>query len=132
MVAVDTDVVVRLVTQDHPAQSARAIAVFRTERVRIAKTVLLESSWVLSYAYGLDDKAIARVLRGLAGLPNVELEDERAVAEALGAMDRGLDFADALHLRASSPCEELLTFDDRRFARRARRLRLAPAVRVPA
>lgn len=118
MVAVDTNVVVRLVTQDHPAQSARAVAVFRTERVRIAKTVLLETAWVLSYAYGLDDKAIARVLRGLAGLPNVELEDERAVAEALGALERGLDFADALHLASRGDAERFVTFD-RRLARRA-------------
>jgi len=118
VVAVDTDVVVRLVTQDHPAQSARAVAVFRSDRVRIAKTVLLETAWVLSYAYGLDGKAIARVLRGLAGLPNVELEDERAVAEALGALERGLDFADALHLASRGDAERFVTFD-RRLARRA-------------
>ncbi len=118
MIAVDTDVVVRLLTQDHPAQSARAVAVFRSDRVRIAKTVLLETAWVLSYAYGLADPAIARVLRGLAGLPNVELEDERAVAEALGAMERGLDFADALHLASHGDAERFVTFD-RRLAKRA-------------
>ena len=44
MVAVDTNVVVRLVTQDHPAQAARAAAIFRSGPVHIAKTVLLETA----------------------------------------------------------------------------------------
>ena len=101
MVAVDTDVVVRLVTRDHPAQAARAAAIFRSGPVHIAKTVLLETAWVLGYAYDFDDGAIANVLRGVAGLPNVELEDARAVADALAALERGLDFADAPHLASS-------------------------------
>jgi hypothetical protein len=65
-------------------------------------------------------------------LPHVTIEARATILAALNDHVRSLDFADALHLRTSSPCEELLTFDDRRFARRARRLRLAPAVRVPA
>ena len=44
----------------------------------------------------------------------------------------GLDFADALHLRASAACEALASFDDRKFARRAKRLKLHPPVTVPA
>jgi hypothetical protein len=45
---------------------------------------------------------------------------------------QGLDFADALHVLASSQCAEFLTFDDRRFARRAERLGAKPSVRLPA
>jgi predicted nucleic-acid-binding protein len=119
VVAVDTDVVVRLLTQDHAAQAARAAAIFRSGPIHIAKTALLETAWVLGYAYGLDDRAIARVLRGVAGLPNVELEDARAVADALAAMERGLDFADALHLASSGDATRVVTFD-RQLVRRAR------------
>ena len=43
----------------------------------------------------------------------------------------GLDFADALHLLASSHCAEFISFDDRRFARRAKRLGVTPTVVVP-
>jgi predicted nucleic-acid-binding protein len=118
VVAVDTDVVVRLVTQDHPTQAARSAAIFRSGPVHIAKTVLLETAWVLGYAYDLDDVAIARVLRGVAGLPNVELEDAGAVADALAALERGLDFADALHLASSGGATRFVTFD-RRLVRRA-------------
>jgi hypothetical protein len=42
-----------------------------------------------------------------------------------------MDFADALHLAGSEHCEALYTFDDRRFARRARRLGATPKVLVP-
>jgi predicted nucleic acid-binding protein len=41
---------------------------------------------------------------------------------------RGLDFADALHWACSRGCERFVTFDDRRLARRARRLGLAPEI----
>jgi predicted nucleic-acid-binding protein len=119
VVAVDTDVVVRLLTQDHAAQAARAAAIFRSGPIHIAKTMLLETAWVLGYAYGLDDGAIARVLRGVAGLPNVELEDAREVVDALAAMERGLDFADALHLASSGAATRFVTFD-RQLVRRAR------------
>ncbi len=53
MVAVDTNVLVRLVTNDHPAQAARAAAVFRAGPVFISKSVLLEAEWVLRYSYDL-------------------------------------------------------------------------------
>jgi hypothetical protein len=42
-----------------------------------------------------------------------------------------IDFADALHLAASKACSAMLTFDDRGYERRAKRLRLKPLVRVP-
>jgi hypothetical protein len=42
-----------------------------------------------------------------------------------------MDFADALHLSGSTHCEALYTFDDRRFARRARRLTGSTRVAVP-
>ena len=53
-------------------------------------------------------------------MTHVTVERREAVKDALDPHRQGLDFADAL-----------LTFDDRRFARRARRLALLPEVRVP-
>jgi len=44
----------------------------------------------------------------------------------------GLEFADALHLAASGACSTFLTFDDRKFARRAQRLKLTPVCEIPA
>jgi predicted nucleic acid-binding protein len=43
----------------------------------------------------------------------------------------GLDFADALHLRCSAHCTSMVTFDDKKFARRAAKLELSPPIQVP-
>jgi len=53
------------------------------------------------------------------------------LADALEWHLQGLDLADALHLAASHHCENLMSFDDKRFARRAQRLQLKPSVLVP-
>lgn len=42
MIAVDTNVIVRIVTHDDPDQARRAVALFERERIFITKTVLLE------------------------------------------------------------------------------------------
>ncbi len=120
MISVDTNLVVRLVTADEPAQAARAAALFRKEDVHVSDTVLLETEWVLRHAYALDGVTIRAALRRLLGLPNVHVADLALVANALSWNERGLDFADALHLAASARAgaKGFATFD-RRLARRA-------------
>jgi hypothetical protein len=46
--------------------------------------------------------------------------------------DVGVGFADALHHASHKACASVATFDDRKFARSAKRLGLAPAVTVVA
>ena len=48
----------------------------------------------------------------------------------LSNCDAGIDFADALHHASYRSCDNVATFDDRKFARRAKKLGLAPAVMV--
>ena len=121
MVAVDTNVVVRLLTQDHPAQAARAVKIFRSSPVFIPKSVLLETEWVLRYSFELGSDAILRALRGVLGLPNVSVEDPAAVAMAITLFEQGLDFADALHVASSTPANRFVTFDAR-LAKRSKKL----------
>ena len=53
MTAVDTNVLLRIVTNDDKSQAARAAAFLqKQDRVYLAKTVLLEFEWVLRRAYG--------------------------------------------------------------------------------
>ena len=120
MVAVDTNVLVRLVTADNAAQTARAAAVFRSGPVFIAKSVLLEAEWVLRYSYGLGAEAILRSLRAVLGLENVSVEDPTATTAALRLLERGLDFGDALHIASSAHAERFVTFDAK-LVKRARR-----------
>lgn len=121
MIAVDTNVVVRLLTGDDPGQAARAAGLFEEGEILLPKTVVLETEWVLRYAYGLDAPRIVEALRKLFGLPQVTVEDAVEVAEALEWHAGGLDFADALHLASCRGAERLATFD-RELGKRARKV----------
>jgi predicted nucleic-acid-binding protein len=70
---------------------------------------------------------VARVLRALATIEHIVLEDRDAVLVAVDAFDKSLDFADALHLARSSRASRFATFD-RRMAKRAIDLALVPPV----
>ncbi|WP_061020160.1 type II toxin-antitoxin system VapC family toxin [Bradyrhizobium sp. CCH5-F6] len=111
MLAIDTNLIVRYLTGDHVAQSARARALIDGESVFAAVTVLLEVEWVLRSAYGYQAADIVHALRVFAGLPTVTVEDGAMVAAALDLAETGMDFADALHLTRSGHCEAFLTFD---------------------
>ena len=104
----------------------------QAEPVFVPLTVVLEFEWVLRAFYGFAADDFVRVIQHLLGLAHVTVEEWARVSDALGLHKDGLDFADALHLLASSGCVELMTFDDRRFARRAKRPGLTPVVVVPA
>src|SRR5258708_16449968 len=118
MTAVDTNVLVRLLTGDHPQQSAAARSLFAAEPIWIAKTVLLETGWVLRNLYGFDETAIREAFTKLLGLKNVHTEEERSVAAALALTAHGLDLADAMHLSSRPPGARFVSFDQS-FVRRA-------------
>jgi len=120
MTAVDTNVVVRLLTGDDPEQAAAARFVFAGDFIWIGRTVLLETAWVLESVYGFEDTAIREALTRLMGLANVHTEDKLSVTTALNLSAQGLDFADALHLTARPHNAEFISFD-RAFVRRAKR-----------
>jgi predicted nucleic-acid-binding protein len=119
MLAVDTNLIVRYLTGDHPKQSARAKALIDGQPVFAAVTVILETEWVLRSTYEYRPADVARALRGFAGLPTVTVEDGALVAAALDLAEKGMDFADALHLGRSAHCEGFATFD-RKFVKAAK------------
>lgn len=111
MLAIDTNLIVRYLTGDHAKQSARARALIDGEPVFVAITVLLEVEWVLRSAYAYRAADVARALRVFAGLPTATVEDGAMVAAALDLAEKGMDFADALHLTRTGHCEGFVTFD---------------------
>jgi predicted nucleic-acid-binding protein len=138
MIALDTNILARFYVAD-PAdpEAARQRPIARrllteSPQVFVPMTVILELEWVLRAFYGFATEDFVRVVKHLLGLPNVSVEEWSRIADALAWHTDGLDFADALHLLASCHCTELMSFDDRRFARRAKRLGVVPAVVVPA
>lgn len=118
MLAIDTNLIVRYLTGDHPRQSPRARALIDGEPVFAAITVVLEVEWVLRSTYGYRPKEVTSALRAFAGLPTVTVEDSAMVASALDLVEKGMDFADALHLGRSAHCEGFASFD-RKFVKAA-------------
>jgi predicted nucleic-acid-binding protein len=133
MRALDTNVLARFFIDDaDDAQAARqrpAAVEALSQPSFVSATVLLEFEWVMRGFYGLPPTDISRVLRALASFEHVTLEDRAAVLAALDAFDKGVDFADALHLTRSSRASGFATFDQR-LARRAKGLALAPSVEL--
>jgi len=131
--ALDANVLARFFVDDpDDAQAAkqRPIAVAAlAERSFVSATVLLELEWVMRGFYGLPPKEISRVLRALASIEHIALEDRDAVLVAVDAFDKGLDFADALHMARSSRASGFATFDQR-LAKRAKLLALSPPVEL--
>ena len=111
MLAVDTNVVVRLLVNDEARQGAVARRLFESDEIWIGVTVLLEAAWVLESVYELSADDTVKALRGLLGLPNVRVEDSAMVAAALDAAGKGLELADALHLVRVPLDVEFVTFD---------------------
>lgn len=111
MVAVDTNVVVRLLTRDDEAQFQKAAALFDKQDIFIPETVILESEWVLRYAYKFEPAAICDALAKTLGLANVKTQRPEIMAQAIALTRQGLDFADALHLASSRECTQFATFD---------------------
>jgi predicted nucleic-acid-binding protein len=129
--SVDTNVLARFYLRDDATQGRIAAAVLSAGDVFVPKTVVLELEWVLRYVADQPENKVIECLAHLIALPGVTVEDRDEIETALGHFRNGIDFADALHLAASKSCSELLTFDDRGYARRAKKLRLKPPVRVP-
>lgn len=111
MLAVDTNLIVRYLVGDDPAQAARARKLIDGNEVFVGLTVLLETEWVLRSVYEFSMRECAKALRDFAGLPHVTVRDAPVAAKALAWMDEGLDFADGLHLAQAEGCDAFVSFD---------------------
>jgi predicted nucleic acid-binding protein len=121
MLAIDTNLIIRYLTRDHPEQSARARALIDGNDVFVCNTVFMETEWVLRSVYGFAPTRIADALTDFAGLPHVTLENPIAAAKTLDWMTKGVDFADALHLATAHDCDAFVSFD-KAFAKAANAL----------
>ena len=119
MIALDTNILVRLLVNDDPMQAQIARGLIKhPDGIFIGKTVLLELEWVLRQVYQVDKKTLTAGLTRLLGLPNATIEGVAQVAQAMKDFSKGMDFADALHLAATQ--SEMLTCTfDKKFAKLA-------------
>jgi predicted nucleic-acid-binding protein len=121
MIGLDTNVLVRYLTQDDPAQARRASAlvagaVAKGERCCLAAVVLCELVWVLRGAYGLEKPAVVAVLEQMLSTVQFEIDEKDIVRRALEDYLSGRgDFADYMigHRNLDAGCAETATFDRR-------------------
>lgn len=127
MRAVDTNVLVRLVTRDDPRQVAAAEA-FVAAGAWVSHLVLAETTWVLDAVYELGAAEIATAVDMLLSHTHLTLQDADTVAAALvHYRDRpALGFSDCLILEVARKAGHLpLATFDRELGRRAGAQRLS-------
>jgi len=119
VIALDTNVLVRLLVGDDEAQARRAKLLFDTaaaerDALWVCDTVVVELVWTLARTYGRARAEIVTALRALSTNATVTLESAVAVAAATDAYEQGsADFADCLLCTkaAMAGCEQVATFD---------------------
>ena len=100
MRAVDTNVLVRLITQDDPGQAASAES-FIEKGAWVSVLALAEATWVLATVYELSSKDLAAAIEMLLNHRDLVIQDAEAVAGALELFRAkpSLGFSDCLILQ---------------------------------
>jgi predicted nucleic acid-binding protein len=111
MIAVDTNVVVRLIVADHEDQLEAVRRLMSRSELLVPLTVLLETAWVLRSRYGYDREALTDALDALARLDGIRFEEPTWVDWAIARHRSGGDIAGGLHLVAARRAAAFATFD---------------------
>ena len=121
MIGLDTNILIRYLTQDDPVQSAKATEILERRLTLknpgfVSVVAMVETVWVLDRAYGLTAREIASAVERLLQVEVLALENEQQVFTAMVALKQGRgSFADALiaELGARVGCTRTLTFDQK-------------------
>ena len=119
MTGLDTNVLVRYLTQDDPIQSAQANQLIEQtfsegKSLFINHIVLCELIWVLTRAYDYPKSDVVDVIEKILLVYQFEIEDKSSVLEALNDFKTSrADFADCLIgvKNANAGCEKTWSFD---------------------
>jgi predicted nucleic-acid-binding protein len=121
MIGLDTSILIRYLTLDDPAQSAKAAEILERRLTPnnpgfVSVVAMVEAVWVLDRAYGLTNREIATAVERLLQVEVLEIENEQQVFTAMVALKQGRgSFADALiaELALRAGCTRTLTFDQK-------------------
>jgi predicted nucleic-acid-binding protein len=121
MIGLDTNILVRYLTQDDPVQSPKATELIEQRLTEqdpgyISVVAMAETVWVLERAYGLADGDIAAAIERTLQAEVLVVESEQEVFTAMIALKEGYgSFSDALigALGARAGCSRTLTFDQK-------------------
>jgi predicted nucleic-acid-binding protein len=126
VIGIDTNILVRYLAQDDPAQSRIATAIIEHRLNEdnpgfISIIAMAETVWVLDRAYRLSNRELADAVERILQTETFVIQNEQEVFLAMVAVKEGSgSFADALiaALGDAAGCAHTLTFD-----RQALRLR---------
>jgi len=114
MRAIDTNVLVRLITRDDPRQAASADA-FVENGAWVSVLALAETSWVLTSVYEVTTAGVITAIEMLLNHRELTLQDPEAVKSALDLLREhpALGFSDCLMLELARKAGHLPlgTFD---------------------
>jgi predicted nucleic-acid-binding protein len=121
MIGLDTNILVRYLTQDDPLQSAQATEILErrltpTNPGFVSVVAIVETVWVLDRAYRLRAREIATAIERLLQVEVLTIENEQEVFTAMVALKQARgSFADALiaELGARAGSTGTLTFDQK-------------------
>jgi predicted nucleic-acid-binding protein len=119
VIGLDTNVLIRYLTQDDRVQAAKTTEILEHRLTPanpgfVSIVAIVEIVWVLDRAYGLTAQEIAATLERLLQVEVLAIENEQEVFTAMIALKLGRgSFADALiaELGARAGCTRTLTFD---------------------
>ena len=119
MIGLDTNVLVRYLTQDDPDQAAFATRIFETELTEdapgfIGLVVLIETAWVLQRLYRASAEEIRETVTDLLRSRNIVVENRDVVTRAIAlSKQNSCGFADAIIAASAfdAGCEKVVSFD---------------------
>ena len=119
MTGLDTNILVRYVTQDNPAQASLATDFIEKNCSAespgfINHIVLCELIWVLKRCYKVNQDQALQVLEQILRTAQLQVQEPQIVWKALKQAQKDkADFADFLstQINLASGCEETVTFD---------------------
>jgi predicted nucleic-acid-binding protein len=121
MIGLDTNILVRYITQDDPVQSLKAAEIMERRLTDVnpgfvSVVAMVEVVWVLDRAYGFTSLEIATAVERMLQIDVLIIENEQEVFAAMVLLKQGHgSFADTLiaELGASAGCIHTLTFDNK-------------------
>jgi len=111
MIAVDTNILLRLAITDDVKQHHAVVQLLAQQAFWVSQTVALEAAWVLRARYQCPASEVVAIFENWMRTEGLHFEDATVLAQAIEHHKLGLDFADALHTLRTPEGMDFVTFD---------------------
>jgi predicted nucleic-acid-binding protein len=119
VIALDTNVLARLILQDNPGEAQVAADLIAGSACSVGWSVLVELCWVLERSARLPREEVAAGLSLINAIDRITVPDADLLAWAIDRYGRGADFADMIHLASAVGGSVAFACFDRRLKRQA-------------